>query len=476
MSHLGRSSLHRQALLLGIAALASAACARVDYGNRFDANAGGAPGGIGNGGANDHEPGNSGGSSTVSSGGTSISDGGAVANGGSGDTEPGEPCRPGDLDCGSWQSCALEFSIFDSIAKTLNTNCSGGSRISAVALPSQDIDGLDTRFELIASPIPNIMIAGPTQIDVGASLYSLPPDLSFARGSTFQSADATQADTLFLRRGGGGRTFLIGTIDGYLFQSGKKADVFVVAANAANQQTEWSTQFGSDKSDCVHGATATKDGGLAAVGTLGPAEDENSKRMLWLWDKKGTLTGKELKFSATGAIATGFDSDAQGYLYLITSPRSGLYKLASTGEVQSITPLDEALDCTYCQTLAVTHAGASYLLGTREIANAKVELRLSRHDVDGKLTWSHALGDNLTIASLFAGGNHVIAVGTLLEPNSSGTGVLLELDQDGTPVRQLRFGRNLSVLSASRTDSGRVDVLVRLPASSESRLVQLAPP
>jgi len=85
------------------------------------------------------------------------------------------------------------------------------------------------------------------------------------------------------------------------------------------------------------------------------------------------------------------------------------------------------------------------------------------------------LSDNLVIQSLFTSGDDVIGVGTVLKAHSNPVGVLFELDRAGTPVRQVRFGSDVHVLSASRADSGRVDVLVQTPDSPWVRLVQLAP-
>ncbi|HYQ03383.1 MAG TPA: hypothetical protein VER96_32130 [Polyangiaceae bacterium] len=473
-SKLGYRPLRQRGAVM-LAALLGAACGgRANYSAHHDAT-----GGTGfeeipaNGGASERDP-EIGGESNAGTSSGGASNGGRTSTGTAGEAGASGECRPGDLKCGSWRTCELEFSSLSDLEFKPKASCGNESGVSAMRLASDRLDGVNANFELIASPTPNIMIAGSSPSVASVSLFGLPPDTLRAVGSTFQATDATTAEAKFLRRGSGGRTFVIGTTDGNLFsQSNGTQDVFVVASSASDLQTLWTTQFGSEKSEWVHGAVALPSGGLAAVGTSGPPSNAASKRMLWLLDRSGALTSRELKFADAKAVAAGLDVDAMGNLYLVTTPDSTLLRLSGAGDVQSVVLTGQALECTDCQRLAVTPVGATYLLGTATAPNGKDELRLSRRGADGKLGWTVELREDLRVASLFTRSENVIVVGTLNEEN--GTAVLFELDRTGAPIRQLRFASNVSVLSASRADNGRIDVLLRSSSyPSESALVELA--
>jgi len=200
--------------------------------------------------------------------------------------------------------------------------------------------------------------------------------------------------------------------------------------------------------------------------------------VLWLWDESGALTSRNLTFASATAVANGLEVDAQGNLYILTSPPAGsLLKLSKKGDVLSTTPTGEGGECTACASLAATPSGATYLFGTAPTSDGRVENRISRRGSTGKLEWTVRVLNDLAPAALLTNDEHLIVVGNLLEPSSFGAALLFELDQGGKPVRQLLFGTNLGVLSASRADNGRIDVLSRsgLLSSNQTLLVQIAP-
>jgi hypothetical protein len=352
--------------------------------------------------------------------------------------------------------------------------------VSAVSLSSTLLEQVSARFELIASPPEHILFAGASQGFIGATLSGVTPGLRYAGGWSYQATGATKVQPRFLRRGPKGHTFVVGTTDGYLLNPGPAGaqDVFAWASSSANLEAPWSMQFGTAEPDWVHGAAATPDGGLAAVGSLGSPDSATAKRVLWLWNEQGTLTSQPLMFPNAKAVASGLDVDAEGNLYVLSAaPGSSLLKLSKKGDALSTTATGEAGECTDCSALATTPSGASFLFGTAPTSGGRVENRISRRGASGKLEWSVGLLNDLAPASLITSGEHLIVVGNLVDPNSFGTALLFELDQSGKPIRQLVFGTNLSVLSASRADSGRIDALARsgLLSSNTTLLVQIAP-
>lgn len=431
-----------------------------------------APGGGGMGGTGASA--GAGGKLTTSAGETS----GGAADGGSG---PFDDCSLGGPGCDGWEMCQIQPSVAaeSSAASPPKTSCADDSLVTAESLGPEVLDGLDANFDLVASPPENILLGGRYGSGPGATLAAVTPELAPGGGWSFVANSATQVLPLYLRRGPKGRTFVVGTTDGYLFTPGEigDQDIFAWSSSSATLEASWTAQLGGDATDSLDGAAATPDGGLAAVGRLGLVDAEEPQPVLWRWDEQGTLATQDLELPDPGAHAASLDVDAAGKLYVLTAaPSSAVLVLSKQGAKLRTTSLDANHDCTDCRALAATASGAVYLWGYAGAVSQR-KVRLSRYTPDGTFDFALLLPKTLELTSLLVTGEHVLAVGSATAANAERIGVVLEIDEAGNTKRSLRIGGVESVIAASLADSGRLDLLVKSDAEGTHRplLVQVAP-